>query len=81
MDYNIQMYKATLASKSYKQTQNVNFNETLSLIVMIKSIKILFTIVANHDYKIQQIDVKTTFLDENSHEYVHLTQPEGFEFK
>jgi hypothetical protein len=52
MDYNIQTYKATLASKSYKQTQNVNFNETLSLIVMIKSIKILFTIVAYHDYKI-----------------------------
>jgi len=51
-DGNIQMYKARLIAKDYKQRQVVDFNETFLLIAMLNSIRIFFSIVAYHDYKI-----------------------------
>ena len=45
---------------------------------MLKSIRIIFAIVAYHDYEIWQMDVKTAFLNENLEEEVYMTQPERF---
>jgi len=42
MDGNIQMYKARLIAKDYKQRQVVDFNETFLLIAMLNSIRIFF---------------------------------------
>ena len=42
----------------------VNYEETPSLIVMLKSIRILLSIATHLDYKIWQMDVKTTFLND-----------------
>ena len=48
---------------------------------MVKSIQILLAIAAYFDYEIWQMDVKTTFLNGNLTEDVHMTQPEGFTSK
>ena len=45
---------------------------------MRKSITILLVIVAYYDYKIWQMDVKTTFLNGHLLEDVYKTQLEGF---
>ena len=45
---------------------------------MLKSITILLVIVAYYDYKIWQMDVKTTFLNGHLLEDVYKTQPKGF---
>ena len=45
---------------------------------MIKSIRILFAIVAYYDYEIWQMDVKTAFLNGHLLEDVYMVQPEGF---
>ncbi|KAK8625704.1 hypothetical protein V6N13_056865 [Hibiscus sabdariffa] len=45
---------------------------------MFKSIRILLTIAAFHDYEIWQMDVKTAFLIGKLEEDVYMTQPEGF---
>jgi hypothetical protein len=50
----------------------------LSLVVMLKSVRILLAIAAYFDYEIWQMDVKITFLNENLTEDVYMTQPEGF---
>ena len=36
------------------------------------------TLVAHFDLELQQIDVKTTFLNDNLEEEVHMKQPERF---
>ena len=46
---------------------------------MLKSVRILLAIVAHHDYKIWQMDVKTAFLKWILLEDVYMTQPEGFD--
>ena len=45
---------------------------------MIKSIRILLSIVAHMDYEIWQIDVKTTFLNGSLEETINMVQPKGF---
>ena len=45
---------------------------------MHKSIRIILAIAAYFDYEIWQMDVKTTFLNGNLEDDVHMTRPEGF---
>jgi Reverse transcriptase (RNA-dependent DNA polymerase) len=46
---------------------------------MFKSIQMLLSIVAFHDYEIWQMNVKTVFLNGNLEDDVHMIQPTGFE--
>ena len=45
---------------------------------MLKPIQILLYIVAYHDYKIWQINIKTIFLNRNLEEVVYMIQPKRF---
>ena len=65
-------YKARLVAKGYRQRQGVDYDEIFSHVAMIKSIRILLTIAAYHDYEIWQMDVKTAFLNENFEEEVYM---------
>ena len=47
-------------------------------VAMLKSIRILLSIVAHYDYEIWQIDVKTAFLNGNLEEEIYMLQSEGF---
>ena len=45
---------------------------------MLKSVQIILAIAAFYDYKIWQMDVKTTFLNGYLKEELYMMQPEGF---
>ena len=77
-DGNISIYKARLVAKGFRQVQGVDYKETFSLVVVLKSIRILLAIAASYDYEIWQMDVKTTFLNGNIEEELYMVQPEGF---
>ncbi|KAM1196497.1 hypothetical protein ACFX2J_022857 [Malus domestica] len=78
VDGNVETYKARLVAKGYRQRERIDYEETFSLIAMIKSIRILLAIAAYHDYEIWQIDVKTAFLNGYLEEELYMTQPKGF---
>ncbi|KAK8685887.1 hypothetical protein V6N13_124919 [Hibiscus sabdariffa] len=78
MDGNVQTYKGRLVAKGFRQIHGVDYDETFSPVAMIKSIRILLTVAAFHDYEIWQMDVKTAFLNGKLEEDVYMTQPEGF---
>ena len=59
-------------------TEGIDYEETFSPIAMLKSIRILLSITAHHDYKIWQMDIKTSFLNGNLEEEIYMLQPEGF---
>ena len=71
-------YKARLVAKGYRQKKGIDYDETFSLVAILKSIIILLAITTHCDYEIWKIDVKTTFLNGNLIEEVYMTQPEGF---
>ena len=64
--------------KGFKQIHGIDYDETFSPVVMLKSVQILIAIAAYFDYEIWQMDVKTVFLNGNLTEDVYMTQPEGF---
>ena len=63
MDGNVQMYKARLLAKGYRQRHGVDYDKTFSTVSMIKSIRIMLAIATYFDYEIWQMDVKTAFLN------------------
>ncbi len=54
-------YNARLMTRGFSQVENIDFDETLSLIERIKSIQIMLVIFAIIFLKVFQMDVKTTF--------------------
>ncbi|KAJ9547195.1 hypothetical protein OSB04_019738 [Centaurea solstitialis] len=78
MEGNVHTFKARLVAKGYTQTQWVNYDETFSLVAMIKSIRIMLAIAAFYDYEEWQMDVKIAFLYRKLLEDMYMTQSEGF---
>ena len=78
VDGQINTFKARLVVKGYSQRQGIDYDKTFAPVAMIKSIRILLAIAAYYDYEIWQMDVKTTFLNDNLQEDVYMIQPEGF---
>nr|GEU47325.1 zinc finger, CCHC-type [Tanacetum cinerariifolium] len=78
MDGVVHTYKAHLVAKGYTQTLGIDYEETFSLVAYIRAIRILIAIAAYYDYKIWQMDVKTSFLNGYLNEKVYMEQPEGF---
>ena len=64
--------------KRYTQNEGIDYEETFSLVAMLKSIRILLCIATHYDYEIWQMDVKTAFLNGNFEERIYMLQSEGF---
>src|SRR3954454_3029679 len=77
-DSSVTIYKARLVAKGFRQVQGVDYDETFSLVAMLKSVRILLAIDAYFDYEIWQMDVKTAFLNGKLEEDACMIQPEGF---
>ena len=77
-DGNVTVYKARLVAKGFQQGQGVDYDETFSLVRMLKSVRIMLAIAAFYDYEIWQMDVKTAFLNGYLQEELYMKQPEGF---
>ena len=71
-------YKARLVAKGYYQRQGIDYDETLSPIAMLKSIRILLAIDAHYNYEIWKMDLKTTFRKGNLGKDMCMTQSEAF---
>ncbi|TYJ99632.1 gag/pol protein [Cucumis melo var. makuwa] len=74
----VQTFKARHVAKGYTHREVVDCEETFSPVAMLKSIRILLSIVTFYDYEIWQMDVKTAFLNDNLEESIFMSQPEGF---
>ena len=77
-DGKVETFKAILVAKGYTQKEGIDYEETFSLVAMLKSIRILLAVAASLDYEIWQMDVKTTFLNDSLEEDIYMQQPEGF---
>ena len=58
--------------------QDIDFFDTFSPVTKVTSIRLLIAIAAIHNLMIHQMDVKTTFLNEDLEEEIYMDQPEGF---
>uniref|UniRef100_A0A2N9ILE2 Reverse transcriptase Ty1/copia-type domain-containing protein n=1 Tax=Fagus sylvatica TaxID=28930 RepID=A0A2N9ILE2_FAGSY len=78
IDGKVEIFKARLVAKVFTQKEGIGYEETFSLVAMLKSIRILLSITAHLDYEIWQMDVKTAFLNDNLDENIYMMQLDGF---
>ena len=77
---NIERYKTKLVV-GFTKKWGINYKETFSLVSKKDSLRIIMALVAHYDLELHQMDVKTSFLNENLEEEVYMDQPEGFSVK
>ena len=70
------MFKLLYIFLSY--FNHFNYDEIFSLMVRHTSIKVVLAMVAHLDKRLEQIDVKTTFLHGDLEDQIYMEHPEGF---
>jgi hypothetical protein len=70
---------ARLVSQGFSQVEGIDFGETFTLVARLESIRILLAYASYHNFKLQQMDVKSAFLNGPLNELVFVKQPLGFE--
>ena len=60
---NIERYKEKLVTNGFTQREGINYTETFSPVSKKKSLRIILALVAQFDLDLQQMDVKTAFIN------------------
>jgi len=70
--------KAHLVAKGFLQIEGLDFDEIFSLVVQFKSVHTILALAALEKWKIEGLDVKSTFLYGTLDEELYMEQPQGF---
>ncbi|GAB2269654.1 hypothetical protein Dimus_038780 [Dionaea muscipula] len=71
-------YKARLVAKGFTQKEGIDYTEIFSPVVKFKTIRIMLAVTAFYDLELEQMDVKTAFLNGDLDETIFMSQPEGY---
>ena len=74
-------YKARLVVKGFNQKKSIDFEEIFSLVVNMSPIRFAIGLAAHLNLEVEQLDVKTSFVQGDLEEEIYMKQPEGFEVK
>nr|GEW97269.1 retrovirus-related Pol polyprotein from transposon TNT 1-94 [Tanacetum cinerariifolium] len=69
--------KARLIAKGYHQEEGIDFKESFAPVACIEAIRIFIANAVNKNMTIYQMDVKTTFINDELRKEVYVSQPEG----
>src|SRR3954467_8592422 len=75
-DSSVTIYKAGIVAKGFRQVQSVDYDESFSLVSMLKFVRLMLAIAAF--YEIWQMDNKTAFLNGFIKAELYMMQPESF---
>jgi len=56
----------------------VDYLETFAPVVKMNTVRVLLSLAANHEWKLQQFDVKNVFLDVDLEEKIYMEVPLGY---
>ena len=76
----IEKYKAIFVAHGFSQKEGIDYEETLSHVARNTSIITIMALASKTEWKLHQMDVKTTFLN-GVIEEVYIEQPQGFKVK
>ncbi|WVZ90162.1 hypothetical protein U9M48_036489, partial [Paspalum notatum var. saurae] len=71
--------KARLVAQGFCQKEGIDYEETLAPVARLEAIRSLLAFAASKGFKLQQMDVKSAFLNGFIEEEVYVRQPPGFE--
>ncbi|GKB89643.1 retrovirus-related pol polyprotein from transposon TNT 1-94 [Tanacetum coccineum] len=70
--------KKRLVAQGYNQQEGIDYDKTYAPVARLESIRILLVYACALDFKLFQMDVKSSFLNSFINEEVYVTQPLGF---
>eukprot|EP00253_Pinus_taeda_P002463 PITA_02463 len=70
--------KAILVFKGYAQQEGIYFEETFAPVSRLEAIRMFLALSSFQKFKVDQMDVKSAFLNGGLEEEVYIEQPEGF---
>ena len=71
-------FKARYVAKGYSQIKDIDYHETFAPTARITSVRMLMQIAVQEDLIIDQMDVKTAYLNAAIDTEIYVAQPEGF---
>ncbi|WVZ75637.1 hypothetical protein U9M48_023674 [Paspalum notatum var. saurae] len=71
--------KARLVAQGFCQKEGIDYEETFAPVARLEAIRILLAFAASKGFKLQQMDVKSAFLNGFIEEEVYVRQPPSFE--
>ena len=71
--------KARLVAQGYNQEEDIDYEETFAPVARLEAIRLLLAFACYMDFKLYQMDVKSTFLNGTIKEEAYVKQSPGFE--
>ena len=71
-------FKARLVAQGFSQQEGVDFSETFAPMVKSVSLQVFLAICADHGWRIQQMDIKSAYLNGVVAEEIYMHQPKGY---
>lgn len=78
---NKRRYKARLVARGFSQRRGIDYDDTFSPVVRHSSLRFLLALAVKSGLNVDQMDVKTAFLNGDLSETVYMKQPDGYEEK
>ena len=70
--------KARPVAKGYNQEEGIDYDKTYAPVARLEAIRMLLAFKSFMDFKLYQMDIKSTFLNSFIEEEVYVEQPPGF---
>jgi hypothetical protein len=77
----VSKYKARLVAKGYSQQYGIDFHDTFAPVLKYKTLRIMIVLSLHFDMCMEQLDVKTAFLNATVKENIYVQVPEGMSVK
>lgn len=74
----VKRHKARLVVKGFIQKEGIGYNQTFSPISKKDSLRIMMALVVHFDLELHQMDVRTTFINDDLEKEMYMKQPGGF---
>lgn len=74
----LERYKARLVACGYSQVEGIDFKETFSPVIKLKSLRILLALAVERSWPVHQIDITAAYLNGSLDETIFMEQPAVF---
>ena len=71
--------KTRLVAKGYNQEFRIDFEESFASVARLEAIRIFLAYASSKSFQLQQMDIKSTFLNGYIKEDIYIEQPPDFE--